>query len=86
MSRAPTSWVQVPRHERVRQTKRHIQHIVLVVSGLLEHVVVLWCENDMARRTRDAAFACAFHVNVVLVCEVQQRVAFVALDCFQERV
>lgn len=45
------------RNSRVCQAKGEIEHVVLIVAGLLQLVVYVWLENDMACRAGDGAFA-----------------------------
>jgi hypothetical protein len=47
-----------PEARRIRQTEGHVQHVVLVVARLLEEVIVLRREDDVACRACDGAFAC----------------------------
>lgn len=44
----------------VRQPEGHIQHVVLVVARLLNEVIELRGQDDMARRARDRALARAW--------------------------
>jgi hypothetical protein len=46
---------------RVSQTERQVEHVVLLVRRLLDPVVELLREDDVACRAGDRAFAGAYH-------------------------
>ena len=58
------------------EAKRQVEHVVLVVIWLLHLVVhVLAVDNDVACAACAGAAACAFHLEVVGLCDVEQVVA-----------
>ena len=65
---------------RVGEAKGEVEHVVFVITGLLEMVVCVLIEDDVARRAGNRALAGAFEVDVVLVRNAQQVVALVRLD------
>lgn len=72
--------IQLPRHHnltpqprRLRQPKRQIQHIVLVIVGLRHGLVLCFIgDNNVARRARARPAARALHLQVVRLRDVEE--------------
>lgn len=69
-----------PQPARVLQPKREVEHVVLLVFGFGQEGVVLWGDDDMARRARQRFLACSLEVDVVLVCQAEYVVPLTRFD------
>jgi hypothetical protein len=65
-----------PQPTRLSQAKRQIQHIILVIVGLV-HLVVecVIFNNDVTGRAGTGATAGSFHLNIVVQGDIEQVVA-----------
>jgi hypothetical protein len=61
---------------RLRQPKRQVQHVILVITRLFHLIVhLVSLHNDMTCGTRAASTASSFHLQIVRLGDVQQVVS-----------
>lgn len=70
----------------IRQPKCHVQHIILIILRLRQHIIVLRRHNDVTRRTRNGPLTRTLEVDVVLVRDGEDVVALVGFDGFYKNI